>query len=178
MNSPFTNLGSNIDPDADRDQAPDREREAAERTMPTPETDACLNRAGMSDGKLPAIWNYDEMVLLARNLELERDEARSKSNGYQMALEERQDLSAEVIQERDNLINVCAVIAEMDIPANDVHPNVLQEFCYKCKELAQSALDSTLPHVKANGKNNDMKTNHYDGCPALEGKPVCTCRSR
>lgn len=50
----------------------------------------------------------------------------------------------------ESFIKVCETIAEMDIPANDVHPNVLQEFCYKCKELAQKAVNySTLAHVIA-----------------------------
>jgi hypothetical protein len=94
----------------------------------TPETDAERDR--IVSLKLSG---WPEWIDFARKLELGRDEARIFYLGLQ-----KEHIA--VVEERNQLRKVCAAISEMDIPANDVHPNVLQEFYYKCKELAQAAL--------------------------------------
>ena len=51
-----------------------------------------------------------------------------------------------------SLLRVLTAISEADIPANDFHPNVLQEWCYKAKELAQAAIDAAIQQSEKDKK--------------------------
>jgi hypothetical protein len=49
--------------------------------------------------------------------------------------------------ENEILSEACRIISEMDVPPNDADPNVIQEFCYKAKELAQNAFVKPKPQA-------------------------------
>lgn len=91
----------------------------------TPETDAALKHV---DGESTICRIID----LAYKLEWERDEARAKSNSYQMALEEEQECHSSTKFEYDQLMKVCDQLAKN---SECCHGPGKNPHCGRCKAL-------------------------------------------